>query len=150
MSSRNSVGVNVGTISLLVIFLVMCLSIFSVLSLSTAKSELALAEKSAWAVAGYYAADFACADRVEKVGLLLQEGAGDEEIIDLAQSLGGSVNVADGWIYIKFAQEIIPEQELQAMLVVRKGQMAVQSWKAVNVGSWEPDHSINVWEGFWE
>ena len=149
MSSRNSVGVNVGTISLLVIFLVMCLSIFSVLSLSTAKSELTLAEKSAWAVTGYFAADLACTEKVEQVVLLLQVGADIEGIINLVQSLKGKATLTDDMLlYLEFFQEIIPGLELQAVLVVEDGKMTVQSWKAVNIGTWEPDLGLNLWEGF--
>jgi hypothetical protein len=134
-------------VSLLVIFLVLCLSIFSVLSLSTAKSDLKLTEKSAQAIAGYYAADLACAEKAEQVLLLLQRGADNGEITGLALSLNGSVRSSGGALYIEFSHEIIPGQELQTTLAVERGKMSVLSWKAVDVGPWEPDYSINVWEG---
>ena len=148
MSSRSSIGVNVGTISLLVIFLLMCLSIFSVLSLSTAKSELSLAEKSAQAVSAYYAADLVLSEKVELVGRLLQQGAREWEVMEYAVSLAGSAESTGMTLRIEFSQEITPGQVLQAVLAVENRKLSVLSWQAVDNREWQPDYSINVWEGF--
>ena len=47
----------VGGISLLVVFAVLCLTVFALLSLSTVRADARLSEASAQAVADYYAAD---------------------------------------------------------------------------------------------
>ena len=47
----------VGGISLLVVFAVLCLTIFALLSLSTVQADIRLADASVKAVADYYAAD---------------------------------------------------------------------------------------------
>ena len=48
---------NIGTSSLILIFIVLCLTIFGLLSLSSAGSDWKLARKNAEAVRGYYKAD---------------------------------------------------------------------------------------------
>lgn len=50
---------NIGTTSLILIFVILCLSTFGLLSLSSAKGDLSLAEKNAKAVQAYYEADAA-------------------------------------------------------------------------------------------
>ena len=47
----------VGGSSLLVIFAVLCLTVFALLSLSTVRADVRLSEASAQAVSGYYQAD---------------------------------------------------------------------------------------------
>ena len=49
--------VNIGLSSLILIFIVLCLSTFGLLSLSSARGDLELAERGAEAVKAYYEAD---------------------------------------------------------------------------------------------
>lgn len=63
-AERRSVGIHVGSASIVMIFAVLCLTVFSTLSFVTANHERKLAEKSTLAVQQYYAADCAMlADR---------------------------------------------------------------------------------------
>ena len=52
-AERRSVGINVGSASIVMIFAVLCLTVFSTLSFVTANHERKLAEKSALAVQHY-------------------------------------------------------------------------------------------------
>ncbi|MCL2766521.1 MAG: hypothetical protein FWD21_02410 [Peptococcaceae bacterium] len=148
MSSKNSSGVSVGSISLLVIFLVLCMSIFSVLSLTTAKAGLRLAEKSALSVAGYYSADFACTEKIQQLRDMMDLGAGAAEIADASERLGGRVVQWGDAVHIEFSQQIMPGQELQVELAAADGRLSIIKWRSVDVGPWEPDDSLRVWEGY--
>lgn len=50
-------GANIGSASLILIFIVLCLGTFGLLSLTSAKNDLDLAERNAAAVSGFYQAD---------------------------------------------------------------------------------------------
>ena len=50
-------GANIGSASLILIFIVLCLGTFGLLSLTSANNDLELAERNAAAVSGYYRAD---------------------------------------------------------------------------------------------
>ena len=150
MSNKNTAGVSVGSVSLLVIFLVLCMSIFSVLSLTTAKTELRLAEKSAQAVAGYYRADLACMETMERLQEALDQGAATTELIRQAEALGGSARLVNGALRIEYAQQIMPGQELQAVFATQNGKVSILSWRAIDVGPWEPDFTLNLWGGFFD
>ena len=54
-SSRNKVSI--GASSLILIFIVLCMATFGLLSLSSAQGDLKLASRNAEAVTGYYEAD---------------------------------------------------------------------------------------------
>ena len=51
--------VNIGTASIVLIFIILCLSVFSLLSLSDGKSALTFAQRKADSVTAYYEADSA-------------------------------------------------------------------------------------------
>ena len=50
-------GANIGSASLILIFIVLCLGTFGLLSLTSANNDLELAKRNAAAVSGYYRAD---------------------------------------------------------------------------------------------
>ena len=54
---RKTMLVHTGTPSVLILFAVLCLTVFAVLSLLSARSQASLAGKFADAVSAYYAAD---------------------------------------------------------------------------------------------
>ena len=64
---------NIGTTSLILIFVILCLSTFGLLSLSSAKGDLSLAEKNAKAVQAYYEADAAGETFVQMVHQVFRE-----------------------------------------------------------------------------
>ena len=90
---KNGYRANIGGPSLILIFIVMCLVTFGMLSLSTAKSEHNLAVRNASAITEYYRADGegeAFYQMVlNKVKSVKEKGRGQTEYEDLlAQELG--------------------------------------------------------------
>lgn len=141
---RRSVGVNVGSASIVMIFAVLCLTVFSTLSFVTANHERKLAEKSAIAVQQYYEADWRCEEIYEQIADAVQAGG------DLTQlkSLGVQVEQADGVQYLTYGVEIDAEQRLQVRLaVLEDGRLRTEQWKAVAARQWEYSDEIQVWDG---
>jgi uncharacterized membrane protein len=120
----------VGGSSLLVIFGVLCLTVFAVLALSTAQADARLSRKGAEAAADYYAAD----TRAEEI---------------LAQLRAGSVPAgvaADGDTYT-YTVPISSVQALDVAVEVRGAEYAVLSWRAVSTADWHSDSSLDLWDG---
>ena len=144
-NSRKSPRINIGSASLVVIFATLCLTVFAVLSLTTANAERKLAEKAAQAVQDYYAADLACARKAEEIaGILalpLDDGDREERLRQLGAQLSGSV--------ISFQEKIDVNQRLLVELqpLEEGGGFRVLKWQALDVGEWNPDRGIAVWEG---
>lgn len=75
-SSRSGMGA--GGISILAVFVVLCITVFAVLSLLSARADHKLSLRSAQTVERYYAADAACQQTLANL-VRLTEGAADPE-----------------------------------------------------------------------
>lgn len=120
----------IGLSALLTIFAVLCLTVFSLLSLSTAKADSRLGEKSRQATESYYAAD-CCAEEI------------------LAQIRSGivpeGVRVENG-IYT-YACAISDTQILVVAVKAEGETYQIIQWQAQSAAQWEPDEKLHVWEG---
>ena len=117
-----------GGSSLLVIFAVLCLTVFALLALSTVKADMRLADAAVQSVEEYYLADCAA-----------------EEI--LAQLRGGTVPegvTRDGSIYT-YACPVSGTQELQVVVELNGTEYRIRQWKVVSTTEWMPDEYIDVW-----
>ncbi len=140
-SSRKGPRINIGSVSLTVIFAVLCLTIFAVLSLSTANAERQLAEKTAQAVRNYYEADLACAERAEAVAKILPLDPRQQE--EQIRQLGAEVKED----IVSFQEKIDEQQALFVKLRLEEGGFRILAWQAQNVGEWSPEEGIAVWQG---
>ncbi|HIQ75463.1 MAG TPA: hypothetical protein IAA51_13725 [Candidatus Cottocaccamicrobium excrementipullorum] len=145
-------SVNLGSSSLILIFIVLCLGTFALLSLSSAKKDLDLAERNEQAVAEYYRADgkgeefLMEADRAFSQAL---EKHPDNPDAFLRETLG------DAWNGERKQAEIqIPMANGQALSIVLglsweegEKQLKVMEWRVVNVEDYEIDQNLPVWDG---
>lgn len=120
----------VGGSSLLVIFAVLCLVVFALLSLSTVQAEGRLSAASSNAVTGYYHAD-----------------AQAEAI--LARLRGGEIPegvTADGTHY-RYQCPVSDTQVLQVKVDLNGSDYQVLQWQVVSVVEWESQDAPAVWDG---
>lgn len=143
----------IGSPSLILIFILMCLVTFGMLSLSTAKSEWNLAERNAKAVTEYYRADslgegfYRMAE--EKVSAVRAQTS-DPELSGrlLEQELGEYYRPEDGTIVMRIDME--RGQALFLELVPQlsgKEAVTVSQWKVIQTEDYEIDNSMPVWNG---
>jgi len=148
MDTKKSPKVSMGGASLVVIFSVLCLTVFAVLSLSTAIGEKELAQKSAQAILDYYEADVLCAQIAQEIGQMVADGALEQDIIQFAQANGLDVQQALGdVVYIEYMQEVDVNQGMYVRLKIAQEQMQILTWQVVNHAEWEPDFNLQVWDG---
>lgn len=143
MESKHSPKVNIGSASIVVVFCVLCLTIFAVLSLITANSEAKLADKSAEAVSAYYAADYVCSEKACAIAEAAKLGTAE----DTAAALGAEVCPDGNALLITYSEEISPTQALFVSLSVENGEMQVLQWQACDTDVWTFDDTIEVWDG---
>lgn len=80
--NKNSFGISVGSSSILVVFVVLCLTTFATLSLVSANADYNLSAKTADATKNYYAADCEAEEKLQAVDAVLKEvyqGFGTDE-----------------------------------------------------------------------
>ena len=120
----------VGASALLVIFAVLCLTLFALLSIATVRADGRLAEQTRAAVTGYYAAD--C--RAEAVLAQLRAG-------EMPDGVTRQDNVYT---------DSCPISQTQALMVQVKMQgtsYEILRWQAVSTVDWQADDRLPVWTG---
>ena len=129
---KNSGGVS-GAVSLVMIFCVLCLTVFSVLTLAAADRESKLSEMTAQSAAEYYRADH------------------DATVIAAALRNGGSlpadVEIVQDGDTVSFLLPVGNSLELDVALSVRGGTCEILRWQMVYSGSWEPNFFLDLWTG---
>lgn len=137
----------IGGTSLLVVFAVLCLTVFALLSLTTVQADVRLADASAKAVEDYYAAD--C--RAQTVLAYLRAGQAVPETIsedltittkltEYADRSGDRVNA--------YAIPISDTRELQVEVRMEAdGGYTILRWQAVPTGEWAGNEALDLWDG---
>ena len=120
----------VGGSSLLVIFAVLCLTVFALLSLSTVQAERRMADASVQAVTAYYRAD----SQAERIFAGLRGGVVPEGVEQRAN------------IY-HYVCPISENQDLVVELQCEEGCWTVLRWQAVARAEVTEDDSPAVWDG---
>ena len=137
MAKRGTSGppAAVGGSSLLVIFAVLCLTVFALLTLSTAAADSRLSQDAADAVEAYYQAD----SQAEALWARLRDGEQPKEVTETMKDAGSTL--------YKYTVPISQEQELQVCLRLKDGTWTVVQWQAVSTADWQADEDLTVWDG---
>ena len=130
MAARKSAPINVGTSSIMMLFAVLCLTVFALLSLSTVQANGRLADASVAAVSAYYQAD--C--QAEAVLARLRSGQVPEGV------------AADGDTYT-YTCPISDTQSLEVRVRLEGDSWTVLRWQAVSTVEWEAEDSLDLWSG---
>ena len=131
MDDRRGMGFPpVGGASLLVIFAVLCLSVFTVLSVSTVQADQALRSRSADAVEGYYRADCAAEETLARLR------AGERP---------SGVTEQNGIFF--YTHPISDTQLLAVEVQVNGGDYNILRWQAIPADQWQAGDQLPVWNG---
>ena len=125
-TSRAS-GINIGSASIIMVFAVLALTVFAVLSFVTAQNERKLAEKAKQSAISYYAAD-------SEAARTLNSFLADGYLPDFAETYSYTVDIDD-------------KQQLCVLLADTDDGIAVREWLIAPTGTWSPDESLNVFSG---
>lgn len=127
----------VGGSSLLVIFAILCLTIFALLSLSTVEADLRLDDAALKAVSGYYEADCEAEEILARLRV--------RDVPD-----GVKLSETEGGVLAEYACAISETQELRVSVLFADGlgdKYEVVRWQAVSTAEWAPDGGLDVWDG---
>lgn len=149
-SSRNKV--NIGASSLILIFIVLCLSTFGLLSLSSAQGDLKLAERNGAAVQGYYEADSKGLQWLKEIDQVLmeemKEGADSYQCsLKIKDRLGDIYNQETGIISTDIPMERGQSLHIELSLMCGEQRYQILSWYVYDSGEFEIDTAMPVWEG---
>jgi len=113
----------IGGSSLLVIFAVLCMTVFALLGLGTAQAGARLSDSAAASVSDYYAAD----------------AQAEAMLADLRQQHTTGE--------FSYTCPISDRQALSVTVRLNGDTYEILSWQAVSSTQWEADDSIDLWDG---
>ncbi|MCI9362168.1 MAG: short-chain dehydrogenase [Hungatella sp.] len=153
MNERPSGGrISIGTSSLILIFIILCLTVFGLLSLSSAVSDLKLALKNGESVKGYYEADSKAVEftaMVEDVLAGCSKAADDEEYLQMIkEGLGNYYREETGTVQADI--EMLYGQMLHIELEINREEEAgyrILAWNVYHSVDYDIDRSMPVWTG---
>ncbi len=150
-----STGVSVGGSSILLIFVLLCLTTFAVLSLVSATADKRLTDRSAVAVAEYYAADAKAEEILAGIDTALREKSGGEasfatDAHDVILNMAEDVSIEG--LNVTYAVPVNGFQEIQVSLGLSYSPAGklyeIKAWKVQNTGEWQPEgQGMNLWTG---
>ena len=130
-----------GGSSLLVVFAVLALTVFALLSLSTVRADVRLGDATEKMVSGYYAADV----KAQEILAKLRTGAPLPEDVEFETTISDYPDHSE--TIFSYSIPISDTQELQVeVLVEPDGSYQVRRWQAAAVGDWTFDDSLDLWD----
>ena len=136
-------GVGVGTISLIMIFSVLCLTVFAMLTLSTSNAEKILADKTSSFVKGYYEAD----SQATKIKAQILEAYPDGLLPSFAEGVDIAYEQGDGGAAVASYSCVVNDvQNLLVELRLENDKAEVLKWKTGYADDWESNDDMTVWD----
>lgn len=126
-----------GAVSLVTMFGVLCLTVFAVLTLSTAVSEAKLSQATAEHAQDYYEADAAAV----RIAAALSGRPAEAEGIPITYTETEEGTEA------AFSVPVGENQELTVRILLSDGEYEILCWKSGYRGEWTVDDTLQVWDG---
>ncbi len=146
-------GLGIGYVSIMVIFVTVCLTLFAVLSLHAAGSNDAFNERSGEYLKQYYAADSKALDILAQLDSSAQTARGEffeDAFAASAEELGVLVTPVKGGCRAKYSVRINDRQELVCEVIFpENGGFEKTRWQSVAAYS-DDESDPKVWDGTFE
>lgn len=135
-NTRQSSGINIGSASIIMVFSVLCLTVFAVLTFVTANNEYKLSVKSADQVKAYYAADESATETMAKIETIVKSSGSYGLITNEVSGLGVTTETTDKGLILSYTEKMDDYQELRVKLLYDGTRLSVKQWKLVNTAEW--------------
>lgn len=148
-SERKPAGIGVGYLSIMMIFVVLCLTMLAALSYSTASNENKYSEKSAAYTKAYYTADLEAKRTLAEVDGIVS-GYGDYTDFMLLGELDGMENIRYesvlGGIEVSWSTPVNQTQSIFSRVRFSGGSFEIISWRTGSSFE-EEEKPLGVWQG---
>lgn len=131
----------IGVCSLITVFIVLCMCVFAVLSISSVQADCRLAEQSYDAMQARYAAECSA----EEILSSLRRGIIPHGVECIFENKG-TPEEKTTYIYscpVSDAQEL----EVKVSINKEKSEYEILRWKIISTISWENEDTLNLWDG---
>ena len=134
-SKNHSAGVSIGMVSILMIFVVLCLTTFATLSFVSARADLKLSKKASDSVSEYYAADSAAETYLAQIASQLETDSSWQQTVSLSDT-SLECSVAENNALFSYSVSVNEQKNLMVVLScpldsngIPSGELSVQKWQ---------------------
>ena len=142
INMANRGGIGVGSASIVLVFAVLCLTVFSLITLVVASNDRALVEAEAYLVVGYYEAD-TLAELI--LADLLKADTIPSNLRGVEISTRWDIGLDMETVY--FYCYISDIKALYVHLAFFEDTYHILSWRMSNIDEWEYNPGLSVWVG---
>lgn len=137
-------GFNVGSASIIMVFAVLCLTIFSVLSFTTSSSDLRLSQRASKSISDYYLAEYRAEDKVLQISNQVKKDGN----LDSLKALSGEISKNSSEFTFSFTEPVDDRRMILVELAFDKNNdITITRWNLLSSSDWIPDNSMDVWSG---
>ena len=147
--NRRPAGIGTGYLSLMMIFVTLCMTALAALSLSAAENEKNFSARSADYTAEYYAADLEAKRTLAEIDSIVSRYSGYRDFMLLAEldGLSGAEyeTLPDG-LTVSWKTPINDRQDIFCRVRFSDGSFEILEWRTVSAGETE-DAPLGIWLG---
>lgn len=150
---QKNAGIGVGYITVMIIFAILCLTVFAVLSFRAAGSNDALNDRAGNYLKDYYAADMSAKETLSRLDEIAEELKGSaffaESFEEEAESIESvSVKSLPNGCNVEYSVGINDRQSIFVSITFfENGEFEINEWKSITNDTFEDDPGLNVWDG---
>lgn len=143
--SKGAIGF--GSASIVLVFAVLCLTIFSLFSFTVAQNQSAIADAKYNLIVGYYKAD-AAAEQI--LAEILEANNIPASVRDIEINIEHDVDTDLGSTVVNFSYPLYYSDSmvLFVRVAIFEDSYSLLSWRMVNTADWEKDDGLNIHLGF--
>lgn len=144
---RHQKPAGIGGALILIVFIVLTITSFSILTLVSAKNEMGSVKKSAENAADYYNAEKEAAVKLSEIKTAIENVTDSEEIARIISEKGANANVAIDGIEVSFKVSIDENRFLLTEININNGKFKITSQKITSENEIIIDDGFNIWNG---
>lgn len=158
MKNKHQLPIGIGISSILLIFVILCLLTFAVLSLVSANADYKLVKKNSAHTYEVYEAENSANELMDKIDSILKSTYQSSDSSDYLKQVQQNLTSLDGISFpskdqIAYEIKVNEHQILQVVLLlnseIKKGDSfyQIETWKLTGTQTWEADDTLPVYTG---
>ena len=158
MKNKHQLPLGIGISSILLIFVILCLLTFAVLSLVSANADYKLVKKNNTHTHEVYEAENLANEQINLIDSILETTYQSSNSSDYLEQVQQNLTSLDGISFpskdqFAFEMKVNEHQNLQVVLLlnseIKKGDSfyQIETWKLTNTQAWEADDTLPVYTG---
>lgn len=146
---------SIGSCSILLIFVTICLTTFAALSLVSANSDYNMTKKTADNTTQYYMADSKAQLTLSSLSHVVENNLDKQDFLsacfeDISKLESFSTEQKDGKLNVTYTVPITNRQYLEAKITIEDNinkEISINSWKVITKADDSEESPLNVWNG---